>query len=671
MDVLPTELLVVIVGYIVADSVPPKFDGWVKVSSTLRSLASVNHRLRHLVSRTVYDHECWCDLAFVPPENESTSYATFAGMNRLAWERPTPATIKNPRPPRVPVIQALLVGNIPTLEWIQRLCPEPGLFDWSVPISGGVFHTWRMWKQEVRNQVNLDTSCSPAIPSWIVRLREEAGSISKLPTVIFVPVAREMPALAKKYVRDDPFWTPLHMAAARGHLEVVRWLVDRGADLNALSALTCSCVFRHWYQEPVVNPTPLHLAICYGHTDVAKYLIEQGADLTTDGGPTPATSHGPKEARAGNVRSAFHDCLYRGNIELADYLMKRLFSDPQTPSGQRPAAFHLARVNPTYSPRDKYPEVRDDDFEMREVPILLEAARLKSYPFVNLFLKHPEVFLPNPIPRNLFPLAFEEACTYKASAATFAPSSLSESVGRLFAGHDRPDPTWNDINFFNLEAALHTWPNKVDADIETTVNILLKNLRPGSDPKTFEKDQFFFAGATEKAFRQSCFRAWRAMIRYQRRVFAPASISGVRYAPVLVPQMSMLSTFLEAGFLGSLGVVELLLREVGDLPDFSLDWLAAVEGVRDNSSGIAGCRDVFHNDDPRHWNPSPFWARMYELRRQKNTSAMVARNNVRSMALRARARSKAQYDPEAPFEKDLVALRRLVQTGSLGPFIVR
>ena len=32
---------------------------------------------------------------------------------------------------------------------------------------------------------------------------------------------------------DKDWWTPLHYAASRGHLEVVRLLCDRGADIEA------------------------------------------------------------------------------------------------------------------------------------------------------------------------------------------------------------------------------------------------------------------------------------------------------------------------------------------------------------------------------------------------------------------------------------------------------
>ncbi len=69
--------------------------------------------------------------------------------------------------------------------------------------------------------------------------------------------------------------TPLHEAAAMGHLEVARLLLERGADVNAKN--------KHGF-------TPLHFAAGIGHTDVAKLLLEHGADVNAkdEHGRTPA-----------------------------------------------------------------------------------------------------------------------------------------------------------------------------------------------------------------------------------------------------------------------------------------------------------------------------------------------------------------------------------------------
>ena len=68
--------------------------------------------------------------------------------------------------------------------------------------------------------------------------------------------------------------TPLHLAAWQGHVDIVRLLLDRGADVNARGD---------------GGRTPLHYAAYWGHLDVVELLIEEGADvtLTTEFGHTP------------------------------------------------------------------------------------------------------------------------------------------------------------------------------------------------------------------------------------------------------------------------------------------------------------------------------------------------------------------------------------------------
>jgi ankyrin repeat protein len=59
-------------------------------------------------------------------------------------------------------------------------------------------------------------------------------------------------------------WTPLMQASAPGHFEVVRWLVDRGADLD---------------QRHETGQTALYEASEKGQTAVVRLLLR--------GGPTP------------------------------------------------------------------------------------------------------------------------------------------------------------------------------------------------------------------------------------------------------------------------------------------------------------------------------------------------------------------------------------------------
>ena len=58
----------------------------------------------------------------------------------------------------------------------------------------------------------------------------------------------------------------LHLMAKRNEKEAAAWLIDHGADPNALWA--------HWDAEV----TPLHLAVMANHSDMARLLLSRGAD---------------------------------------------------------------------------------------------------------------------------------------------------------------------------------------------------------------------------------------------------------------------------------------------------------------------------------------------------------------------------------------------------------
>jgi ankyrin repeat protein/uncharacterized glyoxalase superfamily protein PhnB len=76
----------------------------------------------------------------------------------------------------------------------------------------------------------------------------------------FLAVDSTLPRL-----RDTHGSTALHAAAARGHRDVVRLLLQHGADPNA--------------RDVGDNATPLHFAAGAGHIDVVRLLIDSGADV--------------------------------------------------------------------------------------------------------------------------------------------------------------------------------------------------------------------------------------------------------------------------------------------------------------------------------------------------------------------------------------------------------
>jgi len=74
------------------------------------------------------------------------------------------------------------------------------------------------------------------------------------------------PDLLKCYSHDG--WTPLHLAVFFGHIDLVRFLLEAGAEIDALS-------------KNGQDLTPLHSALANPHhAKVGLLLIEKGADIT-------------------------------------------------------------------------------------------------------------------------------------------------------------------------------------------------------------------------------------------------------------------------------------------------------------------------------------------------------------------------------------------------------
>jgi len=70
--------------------------------------------------------------------------------------------------------------------------------------------------------------------------------------------------LKNKAMVDHIGWTPLHYACAKGHFDVAQFLIANGATVDAMS---------------IGNTTPLMMAVQSGNEQLVKLLLDKGADL--------------------------------------------------------------------------------------------------------------------------------------------------------------------------------------------------------------------------------------------------------------------------------------------------------------------------------------------------------------------------------------------------------
>jgi ankyrin repeat protein len=128
-----------------------------------------------------------------------------------------------------------------------------------------------------------------------------------------------------------PFGTWLHIAAAHGHLEMIKYLINAGIDTNAqggtfsTNALERAATKGHLdIVEYLINQNvkidtsepdrnPLFAAIYGGHLDIVKYLVQNGIDITVK-----YTGDTMKDM------GAYEFAIERGQIEIAEYLKQKI-----------------------------------------------------------------------------------------------------------------------------------------------------------------------------------------------------------------------------------------------------------------------------------------------------------------------------------------------------------
>jgi uncharacterized protein len=122
---------------------------------------------------------------------------------------------------------------------------------------------------------------------------------------------------ANPNVADSRGRTPLHIASQAGSLELVRKLVSKGADLNAVTAKTKG-PDTGFFRAPSGQQTPLLLAAKFNQVDVMRVLIEAGADtkLKAQDGTTLFLS----AAGSGHLQAAKYAYEFDKDVKAVDSL---------------------------------------------------------------------------------------------------------------------------------------------------------------------------------------------------------------------------------------------------------------------------------------------------------------------------------------------------------------
>ena len=79
---------------------------------------------------------------------------------------------------------------------------------------------------------------------------------------------------APLFTKDDEDWTALHQASQDGQTELTRILLDKGLDLEAVTANQ-----NVWNLSVTKHATPLLLAVHKGRTQTVQFLISRGANV--------------------------------------------------------------------------------------------------------------------------------------------------------------------------------------------------------------------------------------------------------------------------------------------------------------------------------------------------------------------------------------------------------